>query len=71
MLNRQICDDVTVDTRIRFGDVLGGCKTGVVVEVLNSPITGRPRAFVVRLDDLATVAVIVEVEEVVSIEERR
>jgi len=66
-------EKITPGTRVRWGDVLEEYEMGVVVEVLDSPITGRPRAFVVRPDDPMTIAVIVEVKEIVSIvgEERR
>jgi len=60
-------EKITPGTRVRWGDVLEGYETGVVVEVLDSPITDRPRAFVVRPDDPTTIAVIVEAKEVVSI----
>jgi len=62
---------ITVGTRIRFGDTPGGYETGVVVEVLDSPITGEPRAFVVRPDApvLETVAAIVGIGHVVGVVE--
>jgi len=74
--DEQARDGVVVGTRIRWGGVLEGYETGVVVEVLDSPITGKPRAFVVRPDgpelesvQIRTVAVIVGVEQVAGVVE--
>ena len=63
--------EITPGTRVRWGDVLEEYETGVVVEVLESPITGRPRAFVVRPDRtepesarFTTIAIIVNANDV-------